>query len=946
MRRLRTCGALVGILLLPSGLVGQERGRQIRDAQAGLPADTDSVALARSDTVPLDSLPRIDIDARRQELGGGDFPDKDSDFQRLSSLPGYRTMEYRGETVELEVDRETIRLLGQAQANYGADVLRADTITYEGKPQFITAKRNIDLIGEGQAHVTSDSVLYYDVSRLKGTIFDAETEFAERGAQWFVKGTAVPKGQDTVFVSRGAFTSCEYEAPHYFFRAGRIKMVAENVIVAWPVTLYVSDVPVFWLPFFAQDIRPGRHSGLIPPRFGFNDIVKTSDSYNRQISDFGYYWAINEYTDFRGTIDWFSGQYTRVNGLFNYNFLKDFIRGSARASYSFGSSGKVWDVRLNHSQELSSVTNYRVNLGYVNNTRLFTDQSFDPRDQTQTIDSELGLAHRWSFASLTLNAQRRQFLGAADQVTLVLPRVGLSLSSLTLFKAPRSRAGAFNNITLTGGVDFSRTDVTNEITDDRLTTDARATTNIRMGNLNWSSGGRFNEIKTAPFDTISGPGPDFSVATIDWNTRLSYQINLLGPSNRLSPRFALNGAYFKSMDTNDAFRAVPTRWSFGVQLDSEIFGFWPGFGPFSRIRHKLSPRIGWDYVPKVSLTQQQMMIPGFPVTAGDAQNRLSIGLTQTFEAKVRGEPRETQDMGLLEQGSPTADGQEMVDGIAGEIYSRGRQLAPRGQEAPPLPTEQERTSPQAQTTPLGVSQMTPEERTIVLLSWNITTPLVWDFARASRNEPTLLTESFSSIFTSDLLRGLTVNITHDLFEGFGDTRDFAPFLQTLNASFSFRSGLGLGDVVGLGRDEFTPVGGPRGLDQSLRGSSQFGPGNDFEAFDAAQTGSGPWDIAVSYSLARVRAGEVGSKNQTIGGALSLQPTPNWRIRWATQYNFTQKEFGAQLITLDRNLHHWMASFQFSKAPNGNVLFQFFVQLREAPELKVDYGQSTNPPTGI
>ena len=941
MRGLRLCGVLMLLLLVPGGLAGQERGRQLQDVRAGAPADTDSVALARGDTIPLDSLPRIDVDKRRQELGGGDFPDKDADFQRLSGLTGFRVMEYRGEAVELEIDAETIRLLGQAQANYGSDVLRADTIEYQGLPQFIRAKHNIDLVGAGQAHVTSDSLLYYDVSRLKGTIFDAETEFAERGAQWFVKGTAVPKGQDTVFVTRGAFTSCEYDEPHYFFKAGRIKLVAENVIVAWPVTLYVSDVPVFWLPFFAQDIRPGRHSGFIPPRFGFNDIVKTSDSYNRQISDFGYYWAINEFTDFRGTVDWFSGQYTRLNGIFNYNFLKEFVRGSARANYSFGNSGKVWDVRLNHNHELSAVTNYRVNLGYVNNTRLFTDQSFDPRDQTQTIDSELGFAHRWPFASVTLNAQRRQFLGAADQVTLTLPRLGIALSPVTLFKAPRSRAGAFNNITWNGQVDFSRTEITNELTDDRLTTDARVGSNVRVGNLNWTSSGSFNEIMTSPFDTVSGPGPDFSLATINWDTRLSYQINLLGPSTRLSPQFALTGIQFKSQDTNNDFLAAPTRWSFGAQLGTEIFGFWPGFGPFSRVRHKLSPRIGWDYVPEVSLTQQQMMIPGFPVSAGDAQNRLSISLTQTFEAKVRPKP------GVTDEVDTTAEGRALVDDIAGEIWDRGRHLQPLGWQTPPLPAEQERTAPPGgPATPLGVSQLQPEERTVVLLSWNITTPLVWDFARASRNEPTLLTESFTSIFTSDLLRGLTVNITHDLFEGIGTNRDLAPFLQSVSAQFSLRSGLGLGDIVGLGRDQFAPVAGSPGLDQSLRAGSRFGPANQFDAFEQVQTGSGPWDIAVSYSLARIRAGEAGTKNQTLGGAISLQPTPNWRIRWATQYNFTQKEFGAQLITLDRSLHRWMASFQFSKAPNGNVLFQFFVQLRDAPELKVDYGQSTNPPTGL
>jgi hypothetical protein len=35
--------------------------------------------------------------------------------------------------------------------------------------------------------------------------------------------------------------------------------------------------------------------------------------------------------------------------------------------------------------------------------------------------------------------------------------------------------------------------------------------------------------------------------------------------------------------------AAPTRMDFGAGLRTEIFGFWPGIGPFERFRHRLSP---------------------------------------------------------------------------------------------------------------------------------------------------------------------------------------------------------------------------------------------------------------------------------------------------------------------------------------------------------------------
>ncbi|MGW8282651.1 MAG: hypothetical protein ACWGON_05080, partial [Gemmatimonadota bacterium] len=103
-----------------------------------------------------------------------------------------------------------------------------------------------------------------------------------------------------------------------------------------------------------------------------------------------------------------------------------------------------------------------------------------------------------------------------------------------------------------------------------------------------------------------------------------------------------------------------------------------------------------------------------------------------------------------------------------------------------------------------------------------------------------------------------------------------------------------------------------------------------------------WTVSLRYSLIRARPEESGGReSQTIDGTLTFQPTPGWSVRWTTQYNFTQSAFGTQYITLDRDLHRWRASFQFSRAPNGNTLFSVSVRLSDAPELHGDYNQRTN-----
>ena len=79
----------------------------------------------------------------------------------------------------------------------------------------------------------------------------------------------------------------------------------------------------------------------------------------------------------------------------------------------------------------------------------------------------------------------------------------------------------------------------------------------------------------------------------------------------------------------------------------------------------------------------------------------------------------------------------------------------------------------------------------------------------------------------------------------------------------------------------------------------------------------------------------------MNASVSLRPTPNWSVSWTTQYNFSEAEFGQNVISLDRDLHHWLATFQFARSPNGNTIFQVSVSLQDAPEIRGDYIQRTD-----
>jgi hypothetical protein len=534
-----------------------------------------------------------------------------------------------------------------------------------------------------------------------------------------------------------------------------------------------------------------------------------------------------------------------------------------------------------------------------------------------------------------------------DRVETTLPSINLSFSPLTLFRAPVSRQGMFNNIVLSGSASGNRRTVSLDAgTDiDQTTVTSNGSLTLRKFTLRASANyGRLNE---TPFDSLVAELPSNLEQTFGWNAGLNYQVNLIG-STTFRPTAQIAGSSVNIDTLGLGFVSAPVRASFGASLSSDIYGFYPGFGTFERVRHKISPQLTWAYSPATTIDSALVGIPGLG-GAADLRNTLSVGFNQTFEAKVKPDRSEAP-----QADSVRAAWQDSVDkrlGVGGEPRPAADNLTAEVEGLEALPAD----SVALGTGPVGGARdpdsvfgrddgprRAPVSRTVTLLAIR-TDALAFDFARDDGGS-SLVTEKLSNAFSSDLLRGFQLNIRHDLFEGTGSERKFKPFLESLAMSFSLRSGTGLGDIFGLGgssspgqRD--TEAESPQNIDSRYR-LREFEGSYRTDPFANAR-GGGSWSMSLRYSMVRARPLESGRESQTIDGTLTFQPTPGWSVRWTTQYNFTQGEFGTQFITLDRDLHRWRASFQFSRAPNGNTLFSVSVRLTDAPELHGDYNQRTN-----
>jgi hypothetical protein len=120
---------------------------------------------------------------------------------------------------------------------------------------------------------------------------------------------------------------------------------------------------------------------------------------------------------------------------------------------------------------------------------------------------------------------------------------------------------------------------------------------------------------------------------LSWNTGLSFQQTSVARDHAVA-QVSIQGRQIRNatdLFTAGDYVAEPNRISAGASLGTTLFGFWPGFGNYERIRHKISPSLNWSYSPART-----------PRPAGQhlrlaslrEQNRIGLSFNQTFEAKV------------------------------------------------------------------------------------------------------------------------------------------------------------------------------------------------------------------------------------------------------------------------------------------------------------------------
>ena len=853
-------------------------------AQEASPVDT-------LKTLTPDSLISDSAAQAEEDRGGVDtlinYSGDNIDFdviRRVTVLTGsavitYKDMRLDAERIEVDWDRQILTASGMPDTFY-ADSARTeiDTVMVTGRPHFVQANEDF----------TGDEIAYNLKTKI-GRVRGGSTTYEDG----YYYGRQFKRlDDDLISVTGGRFTTCESDTPHYHFAAKYLKVMVGRRVVARPVVLYFEDVPCLAAPYGIFPQQHGRTSGILIPTFG------ESGSQGRFLRDLGYYWAISDYMDARGSVDYF--ERFGFLGRGNFRYTKRYVL-NGNVDFDFntqrqgGAQRRDFALSAGHNQMIDNTTRLAVSGRYVSN-RSYVQNTGTTQDQlNQSVQSNATLSKSFAYAPWTagMNVGYTQNL-TNNTWSATLPAINLTHKSQQLFPPPHPKRD------VRGAV------VPKELEPPwyrafQYSYSAVYRNELSMPHLRRPEALRPGATRQAPDTIVYGDDTTavFQRDGVMHNASLSANARLLRYLN-LNPRISL-----ASLWTRRAVNYVPadslldreddhgfsqrTVFDVGASLTTKLYGLVrEPLGIGASFRHVLTPSVSFTYRPDFS---KEMW--GYYRTVS-----LPDGRSQTFDRFPSAEnigAAGSTPTGLSESFAFSLDHLFQMKTSAEEEQNQKRfdLLAWSMRTAVDLRKDSLKWEN------LGMSWRTSVPGTVIGpvngLSFDVSTShslyryvngrpvntLYWDRPGAQWYAPVkLLTSSMNIGFS---LRAETIG---SLF-GIGGGNEAAALPDSLSASAPYNPA----DVPDIRNLPPPPPGRPLDATQPSR------------LFDMPLT--------VSVSIHQSRDHLRNSKTSSFATRAAFNLTPNWDVNFDYTFDLERREVRNVGVSVLRDLHCWEASFQWS-----------------------------------
>ncbi len=842
----------------------------------------DSVSIVRSNSLSKstqnDTLPA--------------FPKEDSlknSLTRMDSTRSYEGLDtlifYGADTTEGTLDNSTVVLKNNAWVRYRGMEIRAARITIEQPKKLMTAEavpdsvdstgrvlryRGIPQFTEGGESFTGNKMEYtFDTRR--GRVLLGETKLQDG----FYYGENIRKlGDSSLYIRKGRFTTCDQKDPHFYFQTQEMKMIVRDQVVAKPIVLYIHDVPIFAIPFGVFPNKAGRSSGITPP--SYNETPREG----KQVRNFGYYWAPNDYFDALAQIDFLD----KAGFLFHggtryakrYYFTGSFNFSYSSLSYITGEKNRLWSLDESHSQTLSERSNLNADLHFVSSKNFYQFTSINQQQiLNRQIRSNISYNNSSDWGGISANVSQSKNLDNGQR-DLTLPSITISKSSAAFF--PKSDEDKDKPDLWYQSIRYS-------YNSNGLYKETQAQTGaptLRAAGMNHAIG-------------ISAPFKIFKY--FNFSPSLSIQETWF---DRRSENYSFDSNNKSVSDTVRSFFARHT-FTGSIGVSTKIYGTAnPRILGLESMRHIMTPSVSLNYHPDFSKRTW-----GYYETATDTGGR-----------KVKLD----RYAGNILFGGTTAPGRSLAMGFSLAHVLQAKVLTSEKDTSKSVPGNAE-----------------PGIKKLDLINFN--NSISYDFESPQFKLSTLST---SVTVSNDLAKSvsLSLNMNHDFYRY---DRQLNRRVNKLNKlprllSASITSGISFN---GGGKNPTAPA-APAQPAQNYS-AQPFQQGYNSFTNPASVLPAGiPWSARFDFNY-DINKSNPNSVTKTFGvntGA-NLKLTPNWQVNYTARYDILHKEFVSQSFSFLRDLHCWEMRFEWT--PTGPAAGYFFIVQIKSPTLRdiklqrTDYG---------
>lgn len=558
-----------------------------------------SLSAQNPDTIPLqerDTL-QLSVDSLAAFRPVKDTLTQDSLPMTKKKSTLKEKVSYQAEdSIHFDFKSQKVYMYSNAAIHYGQIDLEADYVEIDfekkevfasGVPDSTGKTRGRPVFHEGSSDFESETMTYNFDSK-KGIIHNVITKEGEG----YLHGETVKKQTDnTTFIKKGSYTTCNLEHPHYEIRFTRSKVIPNNKIVTGPAMLYIEDVALpLIVPFGLFPNSTGQHSGILIPSYG------ESNNQGFFLEGLGYYFGISDYFDLevRGDIysrgSWAIKPNLRYNnryhysGRLNFDYAINKIGTPETPSYS---EQKNFAIRWNHMQDpkANPYRKFNATVNYVSSNYNRYNQVSTENQLSNTFSSSISYYRNWgSRYTMTASLSHSQNT-ITKNVNLTLPAVSFSVNKFFPFRK-KERSGSlkwYENIS----VQYK--------TNTKNTVEVQDTLLFKNNFINQFQNGMKHEI---PISSNLKVLKYFNLTnTINYSEKWYLQTNRKQWSEDTLFRANDTIVGYVRSDTVHGFSAA-REFRYNATLNTRLYGMM-NFrkGPLKALRHVINPSLSFTYRP-------------------------------------------------------------------------------------------------------------------------------------------------------------------------------------------------------------------------------------------------------------------------------------------------------------------------------------------------------------